>query len=69
MAPAGTPAEIVRRFNGEVGRALKSPEVIERFEKLGVAISERSPGGFDALIRSETQRWAQIIQERKLKAD
>jgi len=69
VAPAGTPGEIVRRFNGEVGRALKSADVIERLEKLGVAIGERSPGEFDALLRSETQRWAQIIQERNLKAD
>ena len=69
VAPAGTPVGIVRRFNGEVGKALKSPEVTGRLEKIGVATSERSPEDFDALIRSETQRWARVIKERNLKAD
>jgi tripartite-type tricarboxylate transporter receptor subunit TctC len=69
VAPEGTPKEIVRRFNGEVGKALKSPEVIDRLEKLGVVISTSSPEQFDDLIRSETQRWARVIKQRNLKAD
>ena len=69
VAPAGTPGEIVRRFNGEVGKALKSREVIDRLEKIGVAISSGPPEQFDALIRSESERWARVIKERKLKAD
>jgi tripartite-type tricarboxylate transporter receptor subunit TctC len=69
VAPAGTPGEIVRRFNGEVGKALKSREVIDRLENIGVAISSGPPEQFDALIRSESQRWARVIKERNLKAD
>jgi len=69
VAPAGTPAEIVRRVNGEVGKALKSPDVIERLEKIGLAISSGPPEQFDALLRSETARWARVIKERNLKAD
>jgi len=69
VAPEGTPKEIVRRFNGEVGKALKSPEVIDRLEKIGVVISTSSPEQFDELIRSETQRWARVIKQRNLKAD
>jgi tripartite-type tricarboxylate transporter receptor subunit TctC len=69
VAPAATPREIVRRFNGEVGKALKSPEVIDRLEKIGVVISHSSPEQFDAFIRSETERWARVIKERNLKAD
>jgi len=69
VAPEGTPKEIVRRVNGEVGKALESPEVIDRLEKIGVVISTSSPEQFDELIRSETQRWARVIKQRKLKAD
>jgi tripartite-type tricarboxylate transporter receptor subunit TctC len=69
VAPVGTPREAVRRFNGEVGKALGSPDVIDRLEKLGVAISHGSPEQFDALIRSETERWARVIKARDLKAD
>lgn len=69
VAPAGTPAPIVRRFNAEVGRALKSPDVADRLGKIGVVTAEQSPEEFDALIRSETERWTRVIQERGLKAD
>lgn len=69
VAPAGTPREIVRRFNAEVGKALKSPDVAGRLGKIGVVIAEGSPEDFDALIRSETERWTRVIRERNLKAD
>jgi len=69
VAPAGTPRETVRRFNGEVTRALGSPDVIDRMDKLGVLISHSSPEEFDRLIRSETERWTRVIRTRNLKAD
>ena len=69
VAPAGTPRHIVQRFNGEVGRALKSSDVMDRLGKIGVAISSGPPDEFDALIRSESERWARVIQARNLKAD
>ena len=69
VAPAGTPREIVHRLNGEVGKALNSPEVIDRLEKLGVLIGHSAPEQFDSLIRSETERWARVIKARNLKAD
>lgn len=69
VAPTGTPGAIVRRFNVEVGKALKSPDVIDRLEKIGLAISTGSPEQFDILLRSETERWARVVKERNLKAD
>jgi len=69
VAPAGTPDAVVRRFNGEVGKALESREVIDRLEKIGVVISSGPPEQFDALIRSEAQRWARVVKERNLKSD
>jgi tripartite-type tricarboxylate transporter receptor subunit TctC len=69
VTPAGTPKEVIRRLNAEVGKALKSPEVIDRLEKLGVAITGGSPEEYDALIRSETERWARVIRERNVKVD
>jgi len=69
VAPAGTPNEVINRINAEVGKALRSPEVIDRLEKLGVAITGGSPEEYDALIRGETERWARVIRERNLKVD
>ena len=69
VAPAGTPKEVIRRLNGEVEKALKSPEAIERLEKLGLVIRHSSPEALDSLIRSETERWTRVVKERNLKAD
>jgi len=69
VAPAGTPREIVRRFNSEVGKALKAPDLIDRLDKMGVVITHSSPEEMDTLLRSETQRWERVIKERNLKAD
>jgi tripartite-type tricarboxylate transporter receptor subunit TctC len=69
VAPAGTPQEIVRRVNAEVGKALKSPDVMDRLEKIGLSISTGSPEQFDALLRSETERWTRVVKERNLKAE
>jgi tripartite-type tricarboxylate transporter receptor subunit TctC len=60
---------VIRRLNGEVEKALKSPEAIERLEKLGLAIRHSSPEALDSLIRSETERWTRVVKERNLKAD
>jgi tripartite-type tricarboxylate transporter receptor subunit TctC len=69
VAPAGTPREVIRRLNGEVEKALKAPEVIERMEKLGLVIRHGAPEEMDRLIQAETERWQRIIKERNLKAD
>jgi tripartite-type tricarboxylate transporter receptor subunit TctC len=69
VAPARTPKEIVSRFNAEVTKALKSPDVIDRLEKIGVVPTSASPQEYDAFIRTETERWSRLIRERNLKAD
>ena len=69
VAPAGTPQDIVRRFNAEVGKALKSPDDMDRLEKIVLSISTGSPEQFDALLRSETERWTRVVKERNLKTE
>lgn len=69
VAPAGTPKPVVHRIHGEVRKALQSAEVAERLAKIGVMIGEGSPEQFDALLRSESQRWARVIRERNLRFD
>jgi tripartite-type tricarboxylate transporter receptor subunit TctC len=69
VAPGGTPEHAVRRFNGEVAKALSSPEVMDRLGKMGLVIRTGSPEEFDRLIHSESERWARVIKERNLKPD
>lgn len=63
-APAGTSSDIVQRVNQEVDIALKDAELKERFRMIGLGTSGAStPQSITALIRTERERWRDIVQE------
>ncbi len=69
VAPAGTPRDIVGRLNAEINKALKSPEVIDRLEKIGAQVISGSVDDMDALIRSEFDRSGKLIKARNIKGE
>jgi len=69
LAPAGTPRPIVKRLSDEILAALSTPEVIARLDRLGTQITPGSAEEFDALLRSETERWAAVIRERNIRSE
>ncbi|KQP36305.1 tripartite tricarboxylate transporter substrate binding protein [Pseudorhodoferax sp. Leaf274] len=62
MAPAKTPREVVNRLHDEVLKALASPEVKERFTKLGADAWTMKPEEFDAYIKTEIQANAKLVK-------
>jgi len=68
-APAGTPAEILRRLHVEAGRGLNSPEVKDKLIKTGNEPVVSSPEDFAAFIRAEIAKWAKVAKESKLRVD
>lgn len=62
MAPAKTPRDIVNRLHDEVVKALASPEVKERFVKLGADAWTMKPEEFDAYIKTEIQANAKLVK-------
>jgi tripartite-type tricarboxylate transporter receptor subunit TctC len=69
LVPAGTPRPIVTRLNAEIDAILKLPDVVQKLQAQGFALVGGSPEDFDALIRSETARWAPVIQKVGIKID
>jgi tripartite-type tricarboxylate transporter receptor subunit TctC len=69
VAPAGTPRPIVRRLSDEILAALQNPDVAARLDKMGTQVTPRSAEDFDALMRSENERWGRLIRERNIKAE
>ena len=65
MAPAKTPREIVNRLHDEVVKALASPEVKERFLKLGADAWTLKPEQFDAYIKDEIAQQRQAGEGRR----
>jgi tripartite-type tricarboxylate transporter receptor subunit TctC len=69
MAPAGTPAEIVARANAETVRALGQAEVKDKLAAQGMEPGQASPQQLAATIRTESERWAEVIRTQKLQPD
>ena len=69
LVPAGTPRPIVTRLNAEIDAILKLPDVVQKLQAQGFALVGGPPEDFDALIRSETARWAPVIQKIGIKID
>jgi tripartite-type tricarboxylate transporter receptor subunit TctC len=68
LAPAGTPKAVVDRLNAEALKALASPEVKERLAVLGAEPMPMAPAAFDAFLRSETARMADVVKAAGIKA-
>lgn len=62
MAPAKTPRDIVQRLHDEVVKALASPDVKERFSKLGADAWTLRPEQFDAYIKDEITGYAKLVK-------
>lgn len=69
VAPAGTPAPVVRRLYDEVGRATKLPDVRERLASAALEPVPQSPDQFRALIGVELTRWAQVIRDANIRTE
>ena len=68
-APGGTPQPIIERVNAEINKALLMPAVAEAIRALGAEPTPMSPAQFDAVIKSDLQRYAVIVKDRKITGD
>ncbi len=66
---AGTPAAIVNRLNQELVKALKSPEIAQRFAAVGAQAVGSTPEGFAQHIKRERETWAKVIAVAGIKIE
>ncbi len=69
VASAGTPDAVVLRLNGAIAEALRAPEVERRLREEGAIAAPSTPAAFAALIRTEMDRWAQVVRATGLKVE
>jgi tripartite-type tricarboxylate transporter receptor subunit TctC len=69
IGPANLPADIVKRLNAEVLKALQNPEVIEKFKTFGAETSPSTPEEFLQLSKRETAKWADVVKRSGAKVD
>lgn len=64
---AGTPRDVVARLSDAVQKALASPEVITRLEKIGAVIVPANAQEYDRNIAAETAMLSTLIRDRNIR--
>lgn len=66
MAPAGTPPAVVERLQREVEQILSQPDIVERFNTLGIQPWASSPQQMQAIIARDTAKWGDVIRKANI---
>lgn len=69
FAPAGTPNELVVRYNRELQDILALPEIRTAFQTQGMDPAGSTPEAFRQLVERDAQRWASLIEARRITAE
>lgn len=69
VAPAHTPADIVKRINAEVEKALSKPDAIAQLLAEGSVPMSGSPQQVASYLKAEQQRWGAVVKAVGAKAD
>jgi tripartite-type tricarboxylate transporter receptor subunit TctC len=62
LAPAGTPAPVIEKLSKATNEALKDPKVVQALQVQALDPIGGTPDEFRKFIRSETERWAKIVE-------
>lgn len=69
FAPANTPADVVDRLHREMVALLKLPDVVERFNTLGLDIIANTPKEFAAQMKADMARLGKVIKDAGITAE
>jgi len=68
IAPAHTPAPVLKRMNEELNKALKDPKVAQSLTDQGIELVGGPPEELDRFVRAEIAKWAAVVKENGIKA-
>jgi tripartite-type tricarboxylate transporter receptor subunit TctC len=64
LAPAGAPADILRRVNRDVNRVLSEPEIVQRLREFGIYTEGAgTPEALGKFLQDERARWSRTVRE------
>jgi tripartite-type tricarboxylate transporter receptor subunit TctC len=62
MAPKGTPKEVITFLNTAINKAIEAPEVKAAWLKQGAVPMVKTPDEFDAYLRKDIAKWANVVK-------
>ena len=69
LAPAATPRPVIGRLHAEAVKALRLPDVVERLSGQGAEPVGNKPEDFSAFIRSEINKWANLVKAANMRVE
>jgi tripartite-type tricarboxylate transporter receptor subunit TctC len=69
LAPAGVPADIVRRLNTELNKIIVSSDTRPKLIEFGLEPVGGTPDQFAKHIRAESAKWAPVVKSAGVKVD
>ncbi|SDN19997.1 tripartite tricarboxylate transporter substrate binding protein [Polaromonas sp. JS666] len=69
VAPAGTPAALIKLLNETVNKALADPTIKEQMLGQGNELGGGTPEQFAALIKSEADRWGKLVKSANIRPE
>jgi len=69
MAPAGTPAPVVKKLHEEFVAAARNPELVQLVTSQAAEIVTRTPEEFSALIARDMDRLGKIVREAGIRIE
>lgn len=69
VAPAGTPADVITRFNQEMVQQLRGEDVKARLAREGVEVQTSTPQEISKLLAEEFTKWSKLIRAAGIKGE
>ncbi len=69
VAPAGVPRDLLRRIGADIGTAVRAPDLSARMASFGMEPVGSTPDEYDALIRSEIDKWNKVVKTAGIKLE
>jgi len=67
IAPAGLPPAVLAKLNAEAVRIIKAPAMLDKLTRQGVLPIASTPAEFTAYMKTEQEKWAQVIKAANIK--
>jgi len=62
MAPKGTPKDVIAYLNTAINKAINLPAVKEAWLKQGAIPLAKTPEEFDAYLKKDIEKWAEVVK-------
>src|SRR5215471_4387488 len=69
LAPAGTPREIIVRYNEAINEIVREPHVIELAARQGIEVRGGTPQQLAEFLAQDIKTWRKVVKEAGIKAE